>query len=47
MRRCHPRDILGHAVNLIEFRNLPFALTGEILNEAFDSCLLEEEKGYL
>jgi hypothetical protein len=46
MRRCHPRDVLGHAVNLIEFHNLPFALTDEILDEAFDSCLLEEEKGH-
>jgi predicted ATPase with chaperone activity len=42
MRRCHPRDILEHAVNLIEFRELPYQLTGEILDEAFDSCFLED-----
>jgi hypothetical protein len=43
MRRCHPRDLLGHAVNLIEFNGMKFHLTDEILDEAFESCFLEEE----
>jgi len=41
-RRCHPRDVLSHALNLIHFEKLPLALTDEILDRAFDSCFLEE-----
>jgi hypothetical protein len=41
-RRCHPRDILSHALNLMHFEKLPFALTEEILDRAFDSCFVEE-----
>jgi hypothetical protein len=44
MRRCHPRDVLGHAVNLLDFHGLPRKLNGEILDEAFESCFLEEER---
>jgi hypothetical protein len=43
-RRCHPRDVLSHALNLIHFEKLPFALTDEILDRAFDSCFLEESQ---
>jgi hypothetical protein len=42
-RRCHPRDVLSHALNLMHFEKLPFALTDEILDRAFDSCFLQEE----
>jgi hypothetical protein len=38
LRRCHPRDILLHATDLIEFLNLPRVLTEELLNRAFTSC---------
>jgi hypothetical protein len=41
-RRCQPRDVLSHALNLIHFEKLPFALTDEILDRAFHSCFLEE-----
>jgi hypothetical protein len=41
-RRCHPRDLLSHALNLIHFEKLPFALTEEILDRAFNGCFLEE-----
>ena len=41
-RRCQPRDVLSHALNLMHFEKLPFALTGEILDRAFHSCFLEE-----
>jgi hypothetical protein len=41
-RRCHPRDVLSHALNLMHFEKLPFALTDEILDRAFNSCFLEE-----
>jgi hypothetical protein len=41
-RRCHPRDVLSHALNLMHFEKLPFALTDELLDRAFESCFLEE-----
>src|SRR5205823_634284 len=37
-RRCHPRDVLTHALNLIHFEKLPMELTAEILDRAFRSC---------
>jgi hypothetical protein len=43
-RRCHPRDVLSHALNLIHFEKLPFGLTDEILDRAFESCFLQEEQ---
>jgi predicted ATPase with chaperone activity len=42
-RRCHPRDVLTHAVNLLNFEKLPLELTDQILDRAFDSCFLSEE----
>jgi len=41
-RRCHPRDVLSHALNLMHFEKLPAALSDEILDRAFNSCFLEE-----
>ena len=41
-RRCHPRDVLSHALNLIHFEKLPFALTDDLLNRAFDSCFVQD-----
>jgi hypothetical protein len=43
-RRCHPRDVLTHALNLINFEKLSFALTDELLDRAFESCFLQEEQ---
>lgn len=43
MRRCHPRDLLSHALNLIHFEKLPLEVTEEVLDRAWDSCFLEEE----
>jgi hypothetical protein len=43
-RRCHPRDVLSHALNLMHFERLPFALTDEILDRAFDSCFVQENQ---
>lgn len=37
-RRCQPRDVISHAIDLIHFEKLPYALTTEILDRAFDSC---------
>ncbi|HTP87091.1 MAG TPA: hypothetical protein VMJ34_09085 [Bryobacteraceae bacterium] len=41
-RRCHPRDVLSHAENLIHFELRPKALTDELLDRAFESCFLQE-----
>jgi predicted ATPase with chaperone activity len=41
-RRCHPRDVLSHAIDLIHFEKLPHQLTDELLDRAFESCFLEE-----
>ena len=41
-RRCHPRDILSHAIDLIHFEKLPFELTDDLMDRAFESCFLEE-----
>lgn len=38
MRRCQPRDVISHAINLIHFEKLPFELTEPILEQAFESC---------
>jgi predicted ATPase with chaperone activity len=42
-RRCHPRDVISHAIDLIHFERLPFELTDELLDRAFESCFLEGE----
>jgi predicted ATPase with chaperone activity len=42
-RRCHPRDILSHALDLIHFEKLPFDLTDELLDRAFESCFVEDD----
>jgi hypothetical protein len=41
-RRCHPRDILSHAIDLIHFEKLSFQLTDDLMDRAFESCFLEE-----
>lgn len=40
-RRCHPRDIISHAIDIINFENLPKTLTPELLDQAFRSCFVE------
>src|SRR5579871_1312069 len=41
-RRCQPRDVLSHAIDLINFEKLPYVLTDDLLDRAFESCFLEE-----
>jgi hypothetical protein len=43
-RRCHPRDLLAHALNLINFEKLPLELTAGVLERAFESCFLAEDE---
>ena len=44
-RRCHPRDVLSHALDLIHFEKLPYELNELLLQRAFDSCFLQEDEG--
>ncbi|HYP05505.1 MAG TPA: hypothetical protein VER03_04650 [Bryobacteraceae bacterium] len=41
MRRCHPRDVISHALDLIHFEKLPMQLTPDVLERAFLSCFVE------
>ena len=40
-RRCHPRDLISRATDLMEFERLPHQLTDDILDRAYDSCFVE------
>ncbi len=40
-RRCHPRDVITHAIDIINFERRPPELTMEILDRAFHSCFVE------
>ncbi|MGH9722048.1 MAG: ATP-binding protein [Bryobacteraceae bacterium] len=40
-RRCQPRDVISHAVDLIHFEKLPVELTPDVLDRAFTSCFLD------
>jgi len=40
-RRCHPRDVISHAIDLINFESRPKALTEDVLDRAFDSCFTD------
>lgn len=42
-RRCHPRDILLHAIDLIKFERRPWVLTEEVLAHSFESCFVVTE----
>jgi len=42
-RRCHPRDVLTHALNLMHFEKIPMMLTDQILDHAFENCFLQED----
>ena len=39
-RRCHPRDILTHAIDIIRFERRDWLLTQEVLDHAFESCFV-------
>ncbi len=40
-RRCHPRDIISHAIDIINFESLPMRLNDDVLDRAFNSCFTE------
>ena len=41
LRRCHPRDVISHAIDVINFKRMPTALTEKLLDRAFRSCFVE------
>ena len=41
-RRCQPRDVISHAVDLVEFSGRPHELTDDVLEQAFHSCFVTE-----
>ena len=42
-RRCQPGDTISHAVDLIHFEQLPFELTDDLLDRAFESCFVHAD----
>lgn len=40
-RRCHPRDLLTHVADIINFERRPKKLTPELLERAHSSCFVE------
>jgi hypothetical protein len=43
-RRCQPRDVLSHVLNMIHFERLPLRLTDQLLDRAFESCFFEDDE---
>jgi predicted ATPase with chaperone activity len=43
-RRCHPRDVISHAIDIINFESLPMQLSDDVLDRAFASCFVEDPK---
>lgn len=43
-RRCHPRDVLTHAVDLIRFERLEHRLTADLMDRAFESTFVSDEE---
>jgi hypothetical protein len=41
MRRCHPRDVISHAIDIINFESLRKELNESVLDRAFWSCFVE------
>jgi predicted ATPase with chaperone activity len=41
-RRCHPRDVINHAIDIINFEALPRTLNDDVLDRAFASCFVED-----
>ena len=42
-RRCHPRDVLSHAIDILRFERRPFALSDEVLTMAFESNFVSSD----
>ena len=42
LRRCHPRDVISHAIDIMNFESLPKTLTDDVLHRAYLSCFTED-----
>ncbi|HET8547367.1 MAG TPA: hypothetical protein VFL57_05165 [Bryobacteraceae bacterium] len=42
MRRCHPRDVIAHAIDLISFEELEQELTSDVLARAWESTFVSD-----
>lgn len=42
-RRCHPRDVISHAIDIIHFESLARELTEEVLDRAVRNCFVENK----
>ena len=40
-RRCQPRDIVSHAMDLLHYERRPLELDPEILERSFESCFVD------
>jgi hypothetical protein len=43
-RRCHPRDILTHAMDLLRFERRPWVVTRDVLEHSFHSCFANHDE---
>jgi predicted ATPase with chaperone activity len=43
-RRCHPRDVITHAIDLIRFERRMWKLTDEVLDHAFATCFVTTDE---
>jgi hypothetical protein len=41
-RRCHPRDVITHAIDLIRFEGRPWELTMDVLDHAWTTCFVQQ-----
>jgi predicted ATPase with chaperone activity len=41
-RRCHPRDVVSHAIDMIHFEGLDYRLTSDLLDRAWESCFTQD-----
>lgn len=42
-RRCHPRDVVSHAIDIIHFEKRPLVLDDDVMCRAYESCFVEED----
>ncbi len=40
-RRCHARDVINHAIDILNFERRPMALSEDVLDRAFYSCFVD------
>ncbi|MBX9601311.1 MAG: hypothetical protein K2X35_09910 [Bryobacteraceae bacterium] len=41
-RRCHPRDVISHAIDILHFERKPLLLDEDVLCRAYESCFVDD-----